>query len=55
MKLLSILLTEVRLVDGPSRNEGRLEIFHDDQWGNVCNDDISLEEVAVFCRMMEFG
>ena len=29
---------ELRLSDGPSDNQGRLEVFHAGEWGTVCDD-----------------
>ena len=29
---------ELRLADGPSTSEGRLEVFHAGEWGTVCDD-----------------
>ena len=29
---------ELRLADGPSENQGRLEVFHAGEWGTVCDD-----------------
>merc|ERR1712048_1362085 len=44
----------IRLVDGPTVSEGRLEILHDEKWGTVCDDSFSLNNAHVFCRMLGY-
>ncbi|XP_071948679.1 scavenger receptor cysteine-rich domain-containing protein DMBT1-like [Antedon mediterranea] len=44
----------LRLVDGTSENQGRIEIFHDGEWGTVCDDNFSLEDGAVVCRQLGY-
>ncbi|XP_064597470.1 MAM and LDL-receptor class A domain-containing protein 1-like [Liolophura sinensis] len=44
----------VRLV-GNNGWEGRLEIYHDGEWGSVCNRDWDLNDAMVVCRMMGYG
>ena len=44
--------TGVRLVDGPSAFEGRLEVYHDDNWGNVCDDGFDTKAAAIVCKML---
>ena len=45
----------VRLVGGPSPNEGRLEILYNGVWGTVCDDDFDDAAARVACFMLGFG
>lgn len=45
----------MRLTNGTDRCSGRVEIFHDGQWGTVCDDKWGMQEVAVACREMNCG
>ena len=49
---------DLRIEDGPSDNEGRLEIFHDagsgGEWRSVCDDRFSWRDVEVACRQLGY-
>lgn len=46
---------EVRLVDGKTHNEGRIEIKgYEHDWGGVCDDGFGIQEANVFCRQAGF-
>jgi len=45
----------VRLVDGPSAREGRLEVYYTSSWGTVCDDGFTDEAAGVVCYMLEYG
>ncbi|XP_022088984.1 deleted in malignant brain tumors 1 protein-like [Acanthaster planci] len=44
----------IRLVDGSSTAEGRVEVFADKNWGTVCGDGWSLNNSIVACRQLGF-
>ena len=44
----------VRLAEGDSVSNGRVEIFHDGQWGTVCEWQWDLNDAMVVCRQLGF-
>ena len=54
MLLFCSIVTGVRLADGGSPRQGRLELALNDIWGSVCNDQWQLTDAEVVCRMLNF-
>ena len=44
----------LRLVDGTSRYEGRVEIYLQGWWGTVCDNGWDVTEATIVCRELGF-
>ncbi|XP_060607116.1 deleted in malignant brain tumors 1 protein-like [Ruditapes philippinarum] len=45
-------VTPVRLVDGPHRYAGRLEVYYKGEWGSVCESYFDQDDADVVCGMI---
>ena len=45
---------QVRLRNGTTPSEGRVEVLHDDIWGTICRNNFDVPDAKVICRMLGY-
>lgn len=45
---------QVRIADSGKKGTGRVEIYHENQWGTICNDFWDLNDATVVCQELGY-
>ncbi|CAH1247198.1 DMBT1 [Branchiostoma lanceolatum] len=54
-EVAGVICIDIRLVGGAGSHEGRVEVFHDGEWGTICHEGWGQADADVVCRQLEYA
>ena len=49
-----VIELQIRLANGSVPNSGRIEVFHNNQWGTICDDNFNENAGHVMCKLLGY-
>lgn len=44
--------SRISLAGGSNEGQGTLQVYHENQWGTICDDNFDVNDAKVICKMI---